>query len=498
MSAQEIIAILGRHGCLDVTGDIDLAQCSSRPVAGGGFGDIYRGSLKGGSQVAMKCPRLYLTANDDNRNVLKAAAREIYTWSKCKHAHVLELIGLASFRGHVAMVSSWMAHKSLSNYLTQQPDVDRCELCTQITSGLAYLHGINVVHGDVKGANVVVSANGVAKLTDFGNTILKTYTLRFTGTNDACSFSLRWTAPEILGGTTAHTRQSDVYALGMTILEVISGEAPFQGKPDPVVYGAVLFRKEIPDRPEGAIPVWSRSGDFLWQLLTLCWAYNPKTRPGALHVLNQLKNVTKEGLAKRMEYDHSRILPGSTVAPSTAFSYVTTRSHLTPSPSHGMESNLMDDNVLTSSHIETKGASFSHKPLFKPGMYVIINVKTGYRVVLCNGVSSPVLSLSDKTDDSGEWLISDWSILNRKHSLYAACWSYEDEAPVYGYGEDGKWSICRTQGNKYRIKTTITPIDGRPLYWGVINTKIGASIVLRREANDTATEWLFQLVPPRT
>lgn len=70
-SAPEIIAILGRHDCPDITSDIDLSRCSSKPIAGGGFGDVYQGILHNGSKVAIKCPRLYLDASEENRDVLK-------------------------------------------------------------------------------------------------------------------------------------------------------------------------------------------------------------------------------------------------------------------------------------------------------------------------------------------------------------------------------------------------------------------------------------------
>lgn len=182
---MEIITILGRHGCPDITGDIDLSQCSSKPIAGGGFGDIYRGALQSGAQVAIKCPRVYLDDNQKNRdalkvrifgdlnliyhlnernylNCVKTAAREIYTWSKCKHDHVLELSGLAYFRDHLAMVSPWMQYGTLPQYLVRHPNSDRCDIvgglsntyraimtlrlqCIQIASGLAYLHLIDIV-----------------------------------------------------------------------------------------------------------------------------------------------------------------------------------------------------------------------------------------------------------------------------------------------------------------------------------------------------------------
>ncbi|KAF8600427.1 kinase-like protein [Ceratobasidium sp. AG-I] len=298
MSAPEIITILGKHGCPDITGDIDLAQCSSKPIAGGGFGDIFRGFLQSGVQVAIKCPRLYIDASEENHNILKTAAREIYTWSKCKHDHVLELTGLAYFREQIAMVSPWMMHGTLQQHLIRQPDSDRCDICKQIASGLVYLHSIDMVHGDMKAANILVSEGGVAKLTDFGNTVLKSHTLSFTGTTSTSNFSLRWTAPEVLEGTTGHMKQADVYALGMTILEVITGKVPFHGRSEVVVLGDVTVRKRLPLRPETAIPISSQHGDTLWDLLTRCWNFDSRYRPSAVQVQRQIACIDRGGLIR--------------------------------------------------------------------------------------------------------------------------------------------------------------------------------------------------------
>jgi hypothetical protein len=53
-----MIAVLGSHGCPDVTESLNLSECGDRPVAFGGFGDIYLGTMKNGIQVAIKCARI--------------------------------------------------------------------------------------------------------------------------------------------------------------------------------------------------------------------------------------------------------------------------------------------------------------------------------------------------------------------------------------------------------------------------------------------------------
>ncbi|KAG9128417.1 hypothetical protein FRC07_012525, partial [Ceratobasidium sp. 392] len=82
--------------------------------------------------------------------------------------------------------------------------------------------------------NILVSANGTPVLTDFGNAVLNNQSLLFTTTTSQGGISFRWTAPELLESKTSviHTQQADVYALGMTILETITGRVPYSENPD--------------------------------------------------------------------------------------------------------------------------------------------------------------------------------------------------------------------------------------------------------------------------
>ncbi|KAG9100172.1 hypothetical protein FS749_016035 [Ceratobasidium sp. UAMH 11750] len=215
MSASTIISILVQHKCPNITDRLELARCGRAPISGGGFGDIYQGTLSGGERVAIKCPRLYLQQNDtDSHKVLKHAARELYVWSRLKHNNVLELLGLALFRDQMAMISPWMESGALLDYIKRNPTVDRCQLAIDVSEGVAYLHQNDIIHGDIKSMNILVSREGIAKLADFGCTELKS-TVRFTTTTSVLAFSLRWTAPEMLTGAIARSKEADVYAFGM-------------------------------------------------------------------------------------------------------------------------------------------------------------------------------------------------------------------------------------------------------------------------------------------
>ncbi|KAG9073667.1 hypothetical protein FRC06_011220, partial [Ceratobasidium sp. 370] len=153
-------------------------------------------------------------------------------------------------------------------------------------NGVAYLHDAGAVHGDIKASNVLISHNGTAKLADFGNARLQNSTLVYTGPHTASAISTRWTAPELLTDGGEYTKTADIYALGMTVLEVLTGDVPFADlKHDPAVITRVVVQSRMPERPERSIPSLSKHGDDLWALLLQCWSYDPQARPSATHVV---------------------------------------------------------------------------------------------------------------------------------------------------------------------------------------------------------------------
>lgn len=144
--------------------------------------------------------------------------------------------------------------------------------------------------------NVLISNKGEPKLTDFGNAILLDRKLLFTNTTSKSHMSLRWAAPEIVTESGTYSFASDVYALGMTILETMTGKYPFPEKGDLALLHAIAIKKAHPNRPEAEIPTESHQGSTLWSLLTRCWDYEANDRPSAAEVVDIMKTITHNGL----------------------------------------------------------------------------------------------------------------------------------------------------------------------------------------------------------
>ncbi|QRV85349.1 Tyrosine kinase catalytic domain protein [Ceratobasidium sp. AG-Ba] len=293
MSTGEILRCLVNRGSRNLTEELDLESVSQEPLCRGGFGMVYKGKLRDGTPIAIKL----LSENvnewgESRRKIEKRAARECYVWSKLQHPGVHKLLGVAQFRGRIAMISPWMESGSLPMYLFQHPKADRLDLAYQVANSLAYLHLSGTVHGDVKGSNILVSANGTTKLTDFGTTKLQDYTLNFTATTSGSGFSTRYTPPEVLKGG-PQTTGSDVFALGMIIQEILTGELPYGHIKNEACVMCNILLGQPPSRPDKGI-FKGAIGDKLWLLLMACWATEPGDRPDVVFVRDQLEAISSE------------------------------------------------------------------------------------------------------------------------------------------------------------------------------------------------------------
>ncbi|KAG9094520.1 hypothetical protein FRC06_010721 [Ceratobasidium sp. 370] len=240
-----VVEHLVAHGCPDISQQIAAIDEGSKRA--GRSSDVYWGKLHNGTYVAVKCLRALSNSDTRPDKVLKHTAHELYTWSISTHPNILELLGLTVFHDRLAMVSPWMAYGSLLSYIHAYPAVNRYELCVQIAEGLAYMHEQGIAHGDVKGDNVVVSDEGIAKLTDFGcATMKRDFPLYFTVT-ESLNYSVRWAAPELFLEDGLSSFETDVYALAMTILV---GVVPVDKVSWALIYRRKLSREMSPTEIE--------------------------------------------------------------------------------------------------------------------------------------------------------------------------------------------------------------------------------------------------------
>ncbi|CUA78494.1 Tyrosine-protein kinase FRK [Rhizoctonia solani] len=274
-------------GCVDLSSHMDARQDTAMIVSGGGFGDIWKGQLHNGGMVAIKAWRTNALGNCDYKT-LKRAARELYLWSRMDHPNIHRLRGVIMFRDqYLGMVSDWMDNGNLHEYLRKYPDIGRFELCLDIALGLEYMHSTNTVHGDLKAANVLVSSDGIARLSDFDFSVMSEVTsLVFSESSNSRAGSVRWMAPEILlvEEARARTTQSEVYALGMTMLEIFTEDVPYPDRRTDFAVISTVGRGTLPNRPIEQLG-GDQKGDMMWHLLVQCWTRDPSDRPSSRQVV---------------------------------------------------------------------------------------------------------------------------------------------------------------------------------------------------------------------
>ncbi|CAE6405447.1 unnamed protein product [Rhizoctonia solani] len=291
MSTQQIFECLITAGCINLSPQMDTQQNSAMIVSGGGFGDIWVGQLHNGTKVAIKAWRSN-ALKDCRLKALKRAAREIYYWSRMEHRNIHQLMGVIIFKDqYLGMVSEWMENGNLHEYLQTHRDADRYRLCIDVASGLEYMHSRSTVHGDLKAMNVLVSSDGIARLSDFDFAVMsEASSLLFTESSNTRSGSIRWVAPEMLvGETPKRTKASDVYALGMTMLEIFTGEVPYpQCRMDFNVLTTVT-QGTLPTRPTDRLKD-DVQGNAVWRIMLECWDRDVSKRPSAGQVVEILKS----------------------------------------------------------------------------------------------------------------------------------------------------------------------------------------------------------------
>ncbi|KAI5990177.1 kinase-like domain-containing protein [Pisolithus albus] len=258
-----------------------------RPHLHGGAAVIRHGTLiPDGREVAIKTFRSSLSSTDDN---FEHFFREVHTWSKLRHENIVPMLGFSTeFDFTVSIISDWMPLGNAHDYV-QNTEHDPRPLLKDLANGLYYLHGHElgpIIHGDPKGYNVMVSSDHRALLTDIGLSTLNISTFSIT-IDTQSGFSFHWTAPEVLDEGYA-SMASDVWAFGMTVLELFTRSVPFSDSPSPTDVLVRLITGKLPRRPD-AESTHFRMTDTWWEICTSCWGNDPSSRPVMRDIVKTVK-----------------------------------------------------------------------------------------------------------------------------------------------------------------------------------------------------------------
>jgi serine/threonine protein kinase len=189
-------------------------------IGRGGMGEVYRADdLKLGQAVALKFVPQSVRENDE---LLRRLYNEIRLGRQVAHPNVCRMFDLDEYEGRPFIVMEFVDGEDLES-LTQRtgglPREKALALAREICAALAASHDRNVIHGDLKPANIMIDGRGHARISDFGLSALaagRTPTSLIAGTP-------AYMAPEQLDGHLS--MRSDLYALGIVLRELLT-EAP--------------------------------------------------------------------------------------------------------------------------------------------------------------------------------------------------------------------------------------------------------------------------------
>lgn len=255
----------------------------------GGFGDIYEGIFQG-RPVCLKV--ISMREVSQQRRWRKDCAQESILWGQLSHPNVLPFYGICPFSGNqIAFVSPWMKNGHVNMYLEQHPAANRLSLILDIAHGLRCLHENRIIHGDLKGNNVLVNDSGRACLADFGiSSISDNNILAVTSQSSVASRggTLYFQAPELLYET-RNSPESDIYAWACCAYEIFTGNGPFfEIRPPDVI--DMKRNGRTPARPSASSLSWSEWGltESIWSLMQDCWSTDRHKRPTVGKIIGHL------------------------------------------------------------------------------------------------------------------------------------------------------------------------------------------------------------------
>ncbi|KIK78962.1 hypothetical protein PAXRUDRAFT_162610 [Paxillus rubicundulus Ve08.2h10] len=261
----------------------EARRVAQHPVKATGPIDIWEGLYLNEQKVAIKTLRTVRSTPQ----TLQRFKREAEVWNKVwgvdQERHILPIYGFCQNDGSFPyVVTPWAQNGTANTYVADNPDVDHRALIRGISVGINVLHTMSIIHGDLKGANIAIDADGNPLLADFGFAkIVEDLGDPMSRGSGLLGTSARWLAPEWFENG-KFTTATDVYAFGMTIFELMTH----------ATWSTVRRwhrppTSQVLQRPLDEAIIERGFDDHLWEVIQKCWD-DPEKRPNTIQLVQML------------------------------------------------------------------------------------------------------------------------------------------------------------------------------------------------------------------
>lgn len=253
-----------------------MARYLKREVIGrGANGVVYQGfDTWSGWAVAIKEVHL--------RDDLEKLRSEVQLMSRLSHEHIVTYYGAELRKGVLLIYQEWVPNGSVDSLLsvcgTFEEPVIR-SYAVQVAKGLAYLHDQKIMHRDIKGGNVLVSEKGVAKLSDFGTSMMLADVTTAAGAKTLCGTPY-YMAPEVMKGE-VYGRKADVWSFGGLVLQMATGSPPWKSLNFQSIPQLLLHVVTVNSPPPLADDLSAQLKRFIMR----CFELDQERRPTAAEIL---------------------------------------------------------------------------------------------------------------------------------------------------------------------------------------------------------------------
>ena len=238
-------------------------------IGAGGMADVYKGKDHMLNRyVAIKILKKEFK---EDENFVRKFRSEAQAAAGLIHPNVVNVYDVGEDRGLYYMVMELVEGITLKEYIDKKGRLSHKEtisIAIQMCTGIGVAHAANIIHRDIKPQNIIISKDGKVKVTDFG--IAKATTSNTISSN--AMGSVHYTSPEQARGGFSD-QKSDIYSIGITLYEMVTGQVPFDG--DSTVSVAIKHLQEEITPPSEIVPDIPYS---LEQIILKCTQKNGERR----------------------------------------------------------------------------------------------------------------------------------------------------------------------------------------------------------------------------